>query len=67
MVSITADAFLPNLQEQYFSKGASRTEVTFYTNLLVLIGMTVILGVSGDLKVSVMQLEISNYRVNSVI
>lgn len=52
LVSITADSFLPNLQEKYFSKGASRSEVTYFTNLLVLGGMTVILASSGDIQVS---------------
>ena len=51
LISITADSFLPNLQEKYFSKGASRSEVTFYTNLLVLLGLTVILALGGDLQV----------------
>ena len=51
MISITADAFLPNLQEKYFLQGASRTELTFYTNLLVLMGMTALLLISGDLQV----------------
>lgn len=53
LVSITADSFLPNLQEKYFSKGASRSEVTFFTNLLVLVGMTVILTSTGDMKAAV--------------
>jgi hypothetical protein len=40
------------LQEKYFSKGASRSDVTFYTNLLVLVGMTGALLARGDIQVS---------------
>jgi len=47
--SVCADAILPNAQERLFRMGASRLEVTFYTNiftLLVMIGSTLL---SGDL------------------
>lgn len=40
-LSVVADAFLPNVQERIFEKGASRAEVSFSTNLLCLGAMTV--------------------------
>eukprot|EP00546_Thalassionema_frauenfeldii_P006010 CAMPEP_0178915700 /NCGR_PEP_ID=MMETSP0786-20121207/12181_1 /TAXON_ID=186022 /ORGANISM="Thalassionema frauenfeldii, Strain CCMP 1798" /LENGTH=363 /DNA_ID=CAMNT_0020588857 /DNA_START=158 /DNA_END=1249 /DNA_ORIENTATION=- len=49
ILSICADAILPNGQERVFSLGASRLEVTFYTNLFTLICMTVTTYLSGDL------------------
>ena len=39
-VSVIADAFLPNFQERVFDHGSSRIEVTFFTNILCLAGMT---------------------------
>lgn len=49
-VSVIADAFLPNYQERVFSHGSSRIEVTYYTNVLCLAGMTVFFTLSGDLQ-----------------
>ena len=49
-VSVIADAFLPNYQERVFSHGSSRIEVTYYTNILCLGGMTVFFSLSGDLQ-----------------
>lgn len=46
---MVADAFLPNLQEKIFGGGATRTEVTFFTNILCLTAMTVGFSASGDL------------------
>ena len=48
-LSVCADAVLPNAQEKLFLKGSSRLEVTFYTNIFVLISMTVTTFLSGDL------------------
>ncbi len=48
-ISVFADAFLPNFQERVFDEGSSRIEVTFYTNILCLIAMTMAFTVSGDL------------------
>jgi adenosine 3'-phospho 5'-phosphosulfate transporter B3 len=48
-VSVLADAFLPNLQERVFDQGSSRIEVTFFTNILCLVAMTVAFTASGDL------------------
>uniref|UniRef100_A0A7S2MFX2 Uncharacterized protein n=1 Tax=Helicotheca tamesis TaxID=374047 RepID=A0A7S2MFX2_9STRA len=47
--SVVADAILPNAQEKVFKMGASRLEVTFYTNFFTLIGMTATTFASGDL------------------
>ena len=49
-VSVIADAFLPNYQERVFSHGSSRIEVTYFTNILCLAGMTVFFSISGDLQ-----------------
>jgi hypothetical protein len=49
--SVVADAFLPNFQERVFEYGASRVEVTYFTNLLSLVLMTVSFGASGDIGV----------------
>jgi len=49
-LSVFADAILPNAQERIFSIGASRLEVTYFTNLFTLIAMTVTTVASGDLK-----------------
>jgi solute carrier family 35 (adenosine 3'-phospho 5'-phosphosulfate transporter), member B3 len=48
--SVIADAFLPNYQERIFDQGSSRIEVTYYTNMLCLTGMTVFFSISGDLQ-----------------
>eukprot|EP00605_Chrysophyceae_sp_TOSAG23-4_P001900 GSChrysophyteH1.ASY1.ANO1.2098.1 assembled CDS len=48
--SVIADAFLPNYQERIFSQGSSRIEVTYYTNILCLSGMTLFFTLSGDLQ-----------------
>lgn len=48
-LSVCADAILPNAQEGLFQKGSSRLEVTFYTNFLTLIAMTITTIISGDL------------------
>ena len=48
-LSVIADAILPNAQERLFSRGSSRLEVTFYTNALTLIAMTITTVASGDL------------------
>lgn len=48
-ISVIADAFLPNFQEKIFDHGSSRVEVTYYTNVLCLICMTVFFTFSGDL------------------
>lgn len=49
--SVIADAFLPNFQERVFEFGASRVEVTYFTNWLSLILMTVSFTASGDIWV----------------
>lgn len=48
-VSVVADAFLPNFQERVFDQGCSRIEVTYFTNLLCLILMTIFFTLTGDL------------------
>eukprot|EP01040_Poterioochromonas_malhamensis_P013805 gene13805-15225_t len=52
-ISVVADAFLPNFQERVFDQGSSRLEVTFYTNILCLIFMTIAFSSSGDLQEAV--------------
>lgn len=47
--SVVADSVLPNAQEKLFKEGATRSEVTFYTNVLVLGAMTFSTLMSGDL------------------
>jgi len=49
ILSICADSALPNTQESLFRMGATRSEVTYYTNVLVLASMTVTVMGSGDL------------------
>jgi adenosine 3'-phospho 5'-phosphosulfate transporter B3 len=49
-LSVVADSVLPNAQERLFRFGASRLEVTLYTNFFTLVAMTGITLVSGDLK-----------------
>ena len=46
--SVIADAILPNAQERNFRLGASRLEVTLYTNFFTLIAMTFTTLWSGD-------------------
>lgn len=46
--SVVADAVLPNIQERNFRLGASRLEVTLYTNFFTLIVMTFTTLWSGD-------------------
>ena len=48
-LSVCADSILPNFQQKLFSSGASRLEVTVYSNILALIAMTVTTVWSGDL------------------
>ncbi len=48
-LSVCADSILPNFQQKLFSSGASRLEVTVYSNILALIAMTVTTIWSGDL------------------
>ncbi|RYH04670.1 hypothetical protein EON65_46850 [archaeon] len=52
VVSVVADAFLPNFQERVFDQGSSRLEVTFYTNILCLSFMTVAFTATGDLPLA---------------
>lgn len=52
--SVVADSFLPNFQVEVFATGASRAEVTFFTNLLCLILMVGTFSVSGDLQGSIL-------------
>lgn len=47
--SVVADAILPNAQECLFRGGASRLEVTVYSNLFSFLGMTVLTLASGTL------------------
>lgn len=49
-VSVFADSMLPNLQVQVLATGASRAEVTFFTNCLCFIMMTGSFSLSGDLQ-----------------
>ena len=49
-ISIFGDSLLPNLQENIFSTGASRLEVTVYTNFFTLIALTCTTFMSGDLQ-----------------
>ena len=47
-LSVIADAILPNAQERNFRLGASRLEVTLFTNFFTLIAMTFTTLWSGD-------------------
>ena len=49
-ISVIADAFLPNFQEKVFDHGSSRIEVTFFTNILCLMAMTIAFTATGDLQ-----------------
>lgn len=50
-ISVCADAFLPNFQERVFEVGATRLEITFYTNALCLLAMCVTFSMTGQLQV----------------
>ena len=60
-VSVIADAFLPNFQERVFEHGSSRIEVTYFTNILCLLAMTVSFSITG--KNLICQCFCSNYVV----
>lgn len=62
-VSVVADAFLPNFQERVFEHGSSRVEVTYFTNLLCLIGMTVTFTLTGDLQEAVLYIADDYYAL----
>jgi solute carrier family 35 (adenosine 3'-phospho 5'-phosphosulfate transporter), member B3 len=62
-VSVVADAFLPNFQERVFENGSSRIEVTYFTNLLCLIGMTVTFTLTGDLQEAVLYIAEDYYAL----
>ena len=47
--SVVADSILPNAQEHLFKAGSSRLEVTVFSNLFSLVGMTVITLGNGTL------------------
>ncbi|CAN0140446.1 unnamed protein product [Ectocarpus sp. 12 AP-2014] len=59
MLSVCADAFLPNMQEHVLSMGASRVEVTFFTNSLTVLGMLLSTAANGHLA------EFLSYAVTS--
>jgi adenosine 3'-phospho 5'-phosphosulfate transporter B3 len=61
--SVVADAFLPNIQERVFENGASRTEVTFYTNSLSLVCMTLYMLFTGELAMAVAFTFLSQYNM----
>jgi adenosine 3'-phospho 5'-phosphosulfate transporter B3 len=52
VISVIADAFLPNFQERVFDQGSSRLEVTFFTNILCLSFMTIGFSLTGDLPLA---------------
>ena len=49
-LSVVADAFLPNYQEKVYSLGSNELEVTFFTNILSLVAMTVMFFSTGELS-----------------
>jgi len=61
-LSVCADAILPNAQEGLFQKGSSRLEVTFFTNLLTLMAMTITTLISGDL-IGLLQFAQGNHQL----
>mmetsp|Transcript_12755 Transcript_12755/g.19262 ORF Transcript_12755/g.19262 Transcript_12755/m.19262 type:complete len:345 (-) Transcript_12755:114-1148(-) len=61
-LSVVADSILPNAQEQLFSKGSSRLEVTFFTNFFTLLAMTLSTLASGDL-IGMMQYGQQNHAL----
>jgi adenosine 3'-phospho 5'-phosphosulfate transporter B3 len=48
-ISVCADAFLPNFQERVFDQGSSRIEVTYFTNVICFLFMTIAFTISGDI------------------
>ncbi|GKY90423.1 hypothetical protein MPSEU_000016100 [Mayamaea pseudoterrestris] len=64
-LSVCADAILPNAQERLFRMGASRLEVTLYTNCYTLLAMTVSTLLSGDLigawRITIQSKELQMY------
>ncbi len=48
-ISVCADAFLPNFQERVFDQGSSRIEVTYFTNVICFLFMTIAFTMSGDI------------------
>ena len=62
-LSVCADAILPNAQERLFRLGSSRLEVTFFTNLLTLLAMTVTTYLSGDL-IGLYQFAKTNHQLS---
>lgn len=62
-ISVCADAILPNMQEKLFSFGSSRLEVTFFTNYLTLIIMTITTLLSGDM-INLIKLVLSDENQN---
>eukprot|EP00586_Coscinodiscus_wailesii_P003598 CAMPEP_0172489888 /NCGR_PEP_ID=MMETSP1066-20121228/20161_1 /TAXON_ID=671091 /ORGANISM="Coscinodiscus wailesii, Strain CCMP2513" /LENGTH=369 /DNA_ID=CAMNT_0013258077 /DNA_START=292 /DNA_END=1401 /DNA_ORIENTATION=+ len=61
-LSVVADAILPNAQEKLFSQGASRLEVTVYTNFFTLIALTIMTVSSGAL-VNTFKMAFSNHQL----
>mmetsp|Transcript_437 Transcript_437/g.862 ORF Transcript_437/g.862 Transcript_437/m.862 type:complete len:449 (-) Transcript_437:24-1370(-) len=61
-LSVCADAILPNAQERLFGMGASRLEVTYFTNVITLACMTVMTLASGDL-VAIIKLAMVNHQL----
>jgi adenosine 3'-phospho 5'-phosphosulfate transporter B3 len=61
-LSVVADAILPNAQEKLFIEGASRLEVTVYTNFFTLIAMTIITASSGAL-INTLKMAFSNHQL----
>eukprot|EP00640_Fibrocapsa_japonica_P005232 CAMPEP_0113949104 /NCGR_PEP_ID=MMETSP1339-20121228/73913_1 /TAXON_ID=94617 /ORGANISM="Fibrocapsa japonica" /LENGTH=209 /DNA_ID=CAMNT_0000956433 /DNA_START=111 /DNA_END=740 /DNA_ORIENTATION=- /assembly_acc=CAM_ASM_000762 len=49
-LSVLCDSILPNLQDQLFARGCTRLEQVYFTNVLTFCALTVLLGLSGDLK-----------------
>jgi solute carrier family 35 (adenosine 3'-phospho 5'-phosphosulfate transporter), member B3 len=49
IISVCADAFLPNFQERVFDQGSSRIEVTYFTNVISFAFMTFAFTLSGDI------------------
>ncbi len=62
ITSTVADAILPNVQERNFRLGASRLEVTLYTNFFTLVVMTVTTLTSGDLF-KVLKMALSDHHL----
>lgn len=62
ILSVCADAILPNAQERLFRLGSSRLEVTLYTNLFSLLAYSIATLWSGDL-VAAAKLTWNNQRL----